>query len=142
MSLHQALLILHLFSLAVVMGVGIANLISFRVQRKLAGDMAKGVAKAREATLVYSDIFVTLLVAAGLGLLWERGGMGGLSTWFHVKMLAVVIWLIAFVAMRVFIARFLRSGDSVLMPRIRLMAHLAITGAMVALICAVMAFAG
>ncbi|MDE2445376.1 MAG: hypothetical protein KGO94_04300 [Alphaproteobacteria bacterium] len=142
MSLHQALLILHLFSVAVVMGVGISNLISFRVQRKLEGEAAKGVAKAREATLIYSDIFVMVLVAAGLGLLWQRGGAGGLNAWFHVKMAAVAVWLACFVAMRIFIARFLHNQDAALMPRIKLLAHVAITGAMVALVSAVLAFAG
>lgn len=142
MSLHQALLILHLFSVAVVMGVGVANIVSFRVSRNSSGDVALGVAKAREATLIYSDIFVPLLVLAGLGLLWNRGGASDLSFWFHIKMAAVAVWLISFVVMRVIIRRYLKSRNGALVPRIRLLAHVAISGAMVALICAVMTFAG
>jgi hypothetical protein len=142
LSLHQIFLFLHFLSIAVVMGVGVANIVSFRVSRNSTGDVAKGVAKAREATLIYSDIFVTLLVLAGLGLLWDRGGMAGLSVWFHIKMAAVVIWLVSFITMRLIIARYLKSRDAALMPRIRMLAHVAITGAAVAMFCAVMAFAG
>jgi uncharacterized membrane protein len=142
MSLHQALLILHLFSVAVVMGVGIANLVSFRVGRNSTGEVAVGVAKVREATLIYSDIFVPMLVLAGLGLLWNRGGASDLGTWFHIKMAGVALWLLSFVVMRLAIRRYLKSRDPQLMPCIRLLAHVAITGAMVALISAVMTFAG
>ena len=142
MSLHQILLFLHLFSIAVVMGVGVANIVSFRVGRKLAGEAALGVAKSREATLIYSDIFTTLIVVAGLGLLWNRGGMADLGLWFHLKLGAILLWLASFIIMRVTIARYLRKRDAAALPRIRLLAHTAITGAALAMFCAVMAFAG
>lgn len=141
MSLHQILLFVHLFAVAVAMGIGVANIVSFRVSRNTTGEVAQGVAKAREATLVYSDIFVTLIVAAGLLLLWNRG-TEGLSFWFHIKMAAVALWLICFIVMRLTIRSFLKTRNAALMPRIRMLAHAAITGATLAMFCAVMAFAG
>jgi len=142
MSLHQILLFVHLLSVAVVLGMGFTNIIGFRVARNVSAEMAQGIAKLREASIMYADIFVTLLVLAGLGLLWNRGGTDGLSFWFQIKMAAVVVWLGAFIFMRVTIARFLKSRDMSVLPRIRMLAHTAITGAVVALFCAVMTFAG
>ncbi len=142
MSLHQILLFVHLFSVAIVLGMGFTNIIGFRVAKGLAPEMAQGIAKLREATLRYADIFVTLLVLAGLSLLWNRGGTEGLSSWFHIKMAAVVVWLGGFIYMRISIARFLKTRDMTILPRIKTIAHVAITGAAVALFCAVMTFAG
>jgi hypothetical protein len=140
MSLTQGYLIIHLFSIAMALGITFSNIVGFRVARKLGGDMAKGIASHREALIPYGDIFFALIIISGLVLLWSIGGGQGLSPWFHAKMAAVAIWVIVYILMRLRIHKFLASRDMALIPRIRMFVHIAITAATLALILAVMAF--
>jgi uncharacterized membrane protein len=141
MSLTQLFLIIHLLSIAFMLGIGLSNIVGFRVAKGLGGDMAKGIASHREALIPYNDIFFVLIIASGLILLWGIGGTKGLSPWFHVKMAAVAIWVISYILMRLRVITFLKARDLSLIPRIRMFAHVGITAATFALICAVMAFA-
>lgn len=141
MSLTQLFLIIHLFSIALLLGIGFSNIVGFRVAKGLGGDMAKGIAAHRESLIPYGDIVFVTIIASGLILLWGIGGGQGLSPWFHVKMAAVAIWAICYILMRLRIQKFLKVRDITLVARIRLFAHIAITAATAALICAVMAFA-
>ena len=140
MSLIQALLIIHLFSIAMVLGVGFSNLVGFRLARKLGGEKAMGIAAHREALIRYVDIFVVLVLASGLTMLWAIGGAQGLPIWFHIKMGAVAIWVVAYILMRLRIRNFLVSRDMSLLRLIGAYAHVAITAAVLALIFAVLTF--
>ncbi len=140
MSLIQALLIIHLFSIAMVLGVGFSNLVGFRLARKLGGEKAMGIAAHREALIRYVDIFVVLVLASGLTMLWAIGGAQGLPIWFHIKMGAVAIWLLAYILMRLRIRKFLASRDMSLLRLIGTYAHVAVTAAVLALIFAVLTF--
>jgi uncharacterized membrane protein len=140
MTLTQLFLIIHLLSIAMLLGIGFSNIVGFRVAKGLGGDMAKGIATHREQLLPYGDIFFATIIASGLVLLWGIGGGQGLSPWFHVKIAAVAIWVICYVLMRLRVRKFLEARDMSLVARIRMFAHLGITAATAALICAVMAF--
>jgi uncharacterized membrane protein len=141
MSLTQLFLIIHLLSIAFMLGIGLSNIVGFRVAKGLGGDMAKGIASHREALIPYNDVLFVTILASGLVLLWGIGGLSGLSPWFHAKMAAVAIWVIGYLLMRLRVMTFLKSRDLRLVPRIRMFAHITITTAVVAVICAVMAFA-
>jgi hypothetical protein len=141
MTLTQILLIIHLFCVAVALGVGFSNIVGFRVARNLGGDKALGIAAHREALIPYGDVFVVLILASGLSLLWAIGGPHGLPFWFHFKMAAVALWVITYILMRLRIRKFLASRDMSLLGLIRTYAHVAITGAALALIFAVLTFA-
>ena len=141
MSLTQFLLIVHLLSIALMLGIGFSNIVGFRVAKGLGGDMAKGIASHREALIPYGDILFVTIIASGLLLLSVKYNMQVPSPWFHVKMAAVIIWVVAYVLMRLRVRKFLASRDMNLIARIRLFAHIAITAATAALICAVLTFA-
>ena len=141
MTLTQLFLIIHLLSIALMLGIAFANIVGFRVAKNLGGDRAQGIAAHRESLIPYGDVFFVTILASGLILLWSIGGAGGLNAWFHVKMAAVVVWVIVYVVMRFRIMKFLASRDITLIGLIRTYSHIAIAAATFALICAVMAFA-
>ncbi len=142
MSLSQALLIVHLLAIAVGIGMGFSNLVGFRVASKLGGDMAKGIATHRESLIPYGDIVFVLIITSGVLLLWNIGGIQGLGGWFHAKLAFVAVWAVSYVAMRLRIRTFLASRNMALVPMIRSFAHGVVGVAVIALICAVMAFNG
>lgn len=140
MSITQFLLIIHLLAIASAIGIGLSNIVGFRVAAGLGGDMAKGIAAHREALIPYLDTLVALILASGLALLWSAGGGQGLNLWFIAKMAAVVLWALTYVLMRLRIRSFLASRDAALVPLIRRFAHVVLAAAFAAVICAVMAF--
>ena len=141
MSHIQFFLIIHLLSIALALGMGFSNIVGFRVARGLGGEKAQGIAALREALIPYADIFVILILASGLALLWAIGGASGLPVWFHIKMAAVAVWLLAYILMRLRIRKFLASRDMSLLGLIRSYAHVAIGAATLAVIFAVLTFA-
>lgn len=141
MSLLQFLLMIHLFCVAMGLGIGFSNIVGFRVAKGLGGDKALGIAAHREALIPYGDTFVAGIVVTGLLMLWAIGGDSGLSSWFHVKMAAVLVWLVCYVLMRLRIRKFLATRDMTLIARIRQFAHVVITAAVLALVFAVLTFA-
>ena len=140
MSLTQLLLIVHLLSVALALGIGFSNIVGFRVAKSNAGEMAKGIAAHREALIVYGDILFFAILGSGLLLLWNIGGVQGLGGWFHAKLVIVALWAIGYVAMRMRIRTFLAGRNMALVPMIRNIAHGVIAAAAVALACAVLAF--
>ena len=142
MSATQFFLIIHLLAIAAGLGMTLANIVGFRVAKALGGDMAKGIAAQREALIPYADVVFVAIIASGPALLWAMGGAQGLGPWFHVKMLAVAVWAIGYVLMRLRIRRFLVSRDMTLVPMIRQFAHVLLGAVTLAIICAVMAFNG
>jgi hypothetical protein len=141
MSLNQILLIIHLFCIAMALGIGFSNIVGFRVAKGLGGDKALGIAAHRESLIPYVDIFFVLIIASGLILFSTKYAMHAPNVWFHVKMAAVLVWIIGYVLMRLRIRKFLATRDMSLVGLIRTFAHVAITGATLALVFAVMSFA-
>jgi hypothetical protein len=124
-----------------MLGVGFSNIVGFRVARTLGGDKAAGIAALREALLPYVDVFFVLILASGLAMLGAIGGAKGLPVWFHIKMAAVAVWVLAYILMRLRIRKFLASRDMSLIGLVRTYAHVGIGAATLALVFAVMTFA-
>ncbi len=140
MSLTQSLLIIHLLCIAFGMGISLSNIVGFRVAKGLGGDKALGIAAHRESLIPYGDIFYVLIIATGLGLWAAKYNMQVPSPWFHVKMAAVLVWFGGYILMRLRIRKFLSNRNMSLVPMIKTYAHVILTAAVVAVICAVMAF--
>ncbi len=141
MSLTQFLLIIHLLAISVGLGIGVTNLINMRVARTQTGDIAKGLMMHRMAMLPYGDaVFVTILVTGGL-LLWAIGGPTGLPQAFNIKMIFVVIWVLAYVAMRLTVRQLKATGNMALVKRLGMLAQILLTAVVAAIICAVLTFA-
>ncbi len=141
MSLTQFLLVIHLLAISVGIGIGVTNLINMRVARTQTGDIAKGLMMHRMAMLPYGDaVFVTILVTGGL-LLWAIGGPAGLPQTFNIKMLFVVIWVVAYVVMRLTVRQLKATGNMALVKRLGMLAQILLTAVVAAVICAVLTFA-
>ena len=140
MSLLQFSLSVHLLCIGLGLGMGFSNIVGFRVAKGLGGDKAMGIAAHRESLIPYGDLFFTLIILSGVTNLWAIGGTSGLNFWFQVKMVAVVVWIVAYVLMRLRIRKFLATRDMSLVALIRTYAHVVITAVVLAVIFAVLTF--
>ena len=140
MSLLQFSLSVHLLSIGLGLGMGFSNLVGFRVAKGLGGEKAMGIAAHRESLIRYGDIFFTLIILSGVTNLWAIGGVSGLNFWFQAKMVAVVVWIVAYFLMRLRIRKFLATRDMSLVALIRTYAHVVITAVVLAVILAVLTF--
>ena len=140
MSLLQFSLSVHLLCIGLGLGVGFSNLVGFRVAKGLGGDKAMGIAAHRESLIPYGDTFFVLIILSGVTNLWAIGGASGLNFWFQTKMVAVVVWIVAYVLMRLRIRKFLATRDMSLVALIRTYAHVVITAVVLAVIFAVLTF--
>ena len=140
MSLLQFSLSVHLLCIGLGLGIGFSNLVGFRVAKGLGGDKAMGIAAHRESLIPYGDLFFTLIILSGVTNLWAIGGASGLNFWFQIKMVAVVVWVVAYVLMRLRIRKFLATRDMSLVALIRTYAHVVITAVVLAVIFAVLTF--
>lgn len=140
MDSHQLLLALHLLAISFGVGIGFSSLVNMRVSRGQTGEAARGLALHRMAMRPYSDVFVAAIVVTGLLLLWMRGGTTGLPVWFHVKMAAVVVLVLGYVGVRLTVRQLMKTGDMSLVKRLSLLSHSNMTAAVVAIVCAVLAF--
>jgi hypothetical protein len=140
MSLLQFALCVHLLSIAFGLGIGFSNIVGFRVAKNLGGDKALGIAAQRESLIIYSDIFFALIIISGATMLGAIGGASSLKFWFQLKMAAVLVWIVAYVLMRLRIHKFLATRDMSLLALIRTYAHVAITAVTLAVIFAVLTF--
>jgi uncharacterized membrane protein len=137
--MHQALLILHFFFIAMGIGISFSNLVNLRVSKGQTGDIAKGLGMQRMAMRQIADgVVAGILITGGL-LLWELGTVG-LSGWFHLKMAFVAILVASYVTVRLTAGQMVRTGNMALFDRIRNFATVAWVAAVAALICAVLAF--
>ena len=127
MSYHQLLLALHLLAISIGIGIGFSNIVNLATAKTQSGDIANGLGLGRLANRKYHDAAVIIILITGGLLLANLGGMAGLNTWFHIKLTLVAIFVICH-----FAARF--TGN-------KIYSHIAITGAVLALISAVLAFA-
>ena len=141
MSVLQLLLALHLLAVALGIGSGFSNLINLRVSKGQTGDVAKGLGLMRMALRPYGDFFAATIVVTGVLLLWTIGGTTGLNGWFSVKMAAVIVFVLSYIGVRLTGIQMMKSGNMALMTRVGLLAHVAVAGAVIALVCAVLTFA-
>lgn len=140
MSYHQLLLSLHLLALTLGIGIAFSNAINLRLVKSQSGDVAKGLGLQRAAMHKYTDAaFVTILLTGGL-LLHAIGGPKGLGMWFNIKMLCVVVYAVSYVTARLTVEQIKKTGNVSLIGRVALFVHLALSGAVAALVCAVLAF--
>ena len=140
MSLLQFSLSVHLLSIAFALGIGFSNIVGFRVAKNLGGDKAMGIAAHRESLIPYGDAFFALIIISGVTNLWAIGGSNSLNFWFQFKMAAVLVWIVAYVLMRLRIRKFLATRDMSLIALIRTYAHVIITAVVLAVIFAVLTF--
>lgn len=141
MSYHQLMLSLHFLAIAIGIGIGFSNIVNLGAAKTQTGDIAKGLAMGRLANRKYHDAAVIIILITGGLLLANLGGTAGLSKWFHVKLAFVVIFVICHFAARATVKQMLASGNIALMGRAKMLSHIAITGAVLALVSAVLAFA-
>ena len=137
--MDKLLLALHLFFIAMGVGVGFSNLINLRAARGQTGDIAKGLGMARMALRLYSDIVIAGFLITGLLLLWTTGNSGS-GPWFSIKMAFVVLLVVSYGIVRITGGQIMRTGNMALMGRINTFAPLAFAGSVGALVCAVLAF--
>ena len=141
MSYHQLILSLHLLAIAVGIGIGFSNIVNLGTAKSQSGDIAKGLAMGRLANRKYHDAAVIIILITGGLLLANLGSMAGVSKWFHIKLAFVLIFVVCHFAARATVKQMLATGNTALMPRAKMLSHIAITGAVLALISAVLAFA-
>ncbi len=141
MSYHQLILALHLLAIAIGIGVGFSNIVNLATAKTQSGDIAKGLGLGRLANRKYHDAAVIIILVTGGLLLANLGSMAGISKWFHVKLALVAIFVICHFAARATVKQVLTTGNTALMLRAKIFSHIAITGAILALISAVLAFA-
>jgi hypothetical protein len=138
MTYQNSLLVIHLLAMALGIGITFSNLVNFRLLKSQPGDVAKGLHLQRAAMHRYTDIaFVAILASGGL-LLANFGSVA--SVWFHIKMAAVLVYILGYVAARYTVMQIKSTGNGALVARVKLFAHIALTGAVAAVVCAVMAF--
>jgi uncharacterized membrane protein len=140
MTLTQFLLALHILAVAYAMGIGMSNFLNMRIAKSQTGDIAKGLAMHRIGMLRYTDIALAAILVTGLLMVWNHGAAPGTPPWFHVKMLAVVVLVAAYGAMRMTIGRMLRTGDMALASRIAILSPVLSLAAIASVFCAVLAF--
>lgn len=142
MSYHQLLLALHILALTLGIGIAFSNAVNLRLAKTNSGDVAKGLGLQRAAMHKYTDAaFATILITGGL-LLHAIGGPKGLNLWFNLKMLFVVVYVTSYVMARLTVVQIKKTGNVSLLGRVALFVHVALSGAVAALICAVLAFNG
>jgi uncharacterized membrane protein len=140
MTLTQFLLIIHILAVAYAMGIGMSNFLNMRVAKSQTGDIAKGLALHRISMLRYTDIAIAAILVTGLLMVWSMGGVPAAPPWFHVKMAAVVILVLAYGAMRYTVGQMLRTGNMALASRLEILSPILSLAAIATVICAVLAF--
>jgi uncharacterized membrane protein len=140
-SYHQLILALHLLAIAIGIGIGFSNIVNLTTSKSQSGDIAKGLAMGRLANRKYHDAAVIIILVSGGLLLANLGSMVGISKWFHLKLAMVLVFVVCHFAARATVKQVIATGNAALMGRAKMFSHIAITGAVLALISAVLAFA-
>jgi uncharacterized membrane protein len=140
-SYHQLILALHLLAIAIGIGIGFSNIVNLGTAKSQSGDIAKGLAMGRLANRKYHDAAVIIILVSGGLLLANLGSIAGISKWFHFKLAMVLVFVVCHFAARATVKQVIATGKTALMGRAKMFSHIAITGAVLALISAVLAFA-
>lgn len=137
--MYTVLLVLHLFFIAMGVGIGFSNLINLQASRAHTGDIAKGFGMARMAIRQYADAVIAGFLITGVALLWLTGNTGS-GSWFYIKMAFVALLVVSYGIVRMTGGQIMRTGNMALMGRINTFAPLAFVGSVGALVSAVLAF--
>jgi uncharacterized membrane protein len=141
MSSHHILLILHLLVIALGIGFTASNFINARLAIGQSGDVAKGLGLHRATIARFGDGVIALIWITGALLLWLRGGMAGLPPAFHVKLLFVILLTVFHGLGRMTAGKMRREASMAALPRLGWFILGGWLSAVVALACAVVAFA-
>ena len=139
MNSHQALLIFHLLVIALGIGFSTSNFINTRLALGNEGHVQKGLALHRMTIARWGDGVIALIWLSGGLLLWLRG-TDGLPPAFHAKILFVVLLTICHGMTRATGGKMQREKNMVLLPRLSLFVGGVALSAVIALVCAVLAF--
>ena len=139
MSSHQALLIFHLLVIALGVGFSASNFINTRLALRSDAEMQKGLGLHRMTIARWGDAVIALIWLSGILLLWQRG-MADLPPAFHIKLLFVVLLTLNHGMTRATAGIMKRDKNMALLPRLSLFVGGVAVSAVIALICAVLAF--
>lgn len=140
MTTHQILLALHLIVIALGVGLSASNFINTRLALGHGTDVAAGLSLQRRTIARFGDVVIALIWITGGLLLWFNG-VQGLPPAFHAKMAFVVALTVFHGLGRATAGRMARQPRADLLPRLSLFIGLGFASAVVALVCAVLAFA-
>ncbi len=140
MSAHQLLLAFHLIVIALGIGLSASNFINARLSQRQTGDAAKGLAVQRRTIARIGDGVIALIWVSGGLLLWQRG-MQGLPPSFHAKMFFVIMLTVFHGLARGTGEKMRRENSLAALPKLGTFILSGFLSAVVALICAVLAFA-
>ena len=141
MTIHSLLVFLHLLAIALGVGFSTSNIINTRLALGNGADFAKGLALQRRTIARFGDGVIALIWITGLVLIWQRGTQG-LPAAFHAKMLFVVLLTLFHGYGRMLGERMRRDGNMAALPKLSLVVSGVAASALVALLCAVIAFRG
>ena len=141
MTYHQVLLTVHILAICLGIGVGFSNIFSMYLAKNQPKEMAAGMALLRRKIAPFMDANLLVVLVTGGLLLANLGGASGIAPTFHVKMAAVVIWVIGHFGARLTAGKIMRTGDMTLASRLVNFSRFGWSAAVVALICAVLTFA-
>lgn len=142
MTGHQVLLFIHLFAVAIAMGIGFSNNWALIVGKGQPVEIQKGMAFLRHSLRYVGDGLVLTILVTGIWQLVRLGGMGNVNGWFQAKMVFVTIFVLAYGAMRYTASQMMKTKNMALVPRVVLFARIAWPSMVGAMFCAVMTFAG
>ena len=141
MTIYSFLVFLHLLVIALGIGLSTSNVINTRLALGNGADFAKGLALQRRTIARFGDGVIALIWITGLVLIWQRGTQG-LPAAFHAKMLFVVLLTLFHGYGRMLGERMRRDGNMAALPKLSLVVSGVAASALVALLCAVIAFRG
>jgi uncharacterized membrane protein len=139
MILHTTFVFLHLLVIALGIGFSTSNFINTRLALGQGAEFAKGLALQRRTIARIGDAVIALIWVTGLLLLWLRDWQVGSSA-FHIKMLFVVLLTLAHGYGRSLGERMRREGNMQKLPQLSLTIGTVSASAIIALLCAVLAF--
>jgi uncharacterized membrane protein len=138
---HSILVFLHLLVVALGLGFSTSNFINTRLALGQGADFAKGLALHRRTIARFGDAVIALIWVTGLVLLWQRG-WDMASGAFHVKLTFVVILTLLHGYGRSLGERMRREGKMDRLSTLSLAIGGGAASAMIAMLCAVIAFNG
>ena len=140
MTYHQVVLTIHILAICLGIGVGFSNIFSMFLAKGQPKEAAAGMALLRRKIAPFMDANLLVVLVTGGLLLANLGGASGLAPTFHIKMAAVVIWVIAHFGARITSGQMMRTGNMALASRAQNFTLLGWGPALVALVCAVLTF--
>ena len=139
MSSHQALLIFHLLVIALGIGFSVSNFINTRLALSQTTETKPGLSLHRMTITRLADGVIVLIWISGGLLLWQRGAEA-LPGAFHLKLLFVILLTVFHGLVRATGGKMHREKNMALLPRLSLFVGGVAVCAVIALICAVIAF--